>query len=155
LSGIGFTFRLRWRDLRSALLGLAGFAVLGLPLGLWIGFLRCAPALPRWPDVAMGIVAGYLLVALPEELLFRGIIQNLMARRAKHKWTAPIIASVVFGLAHLNNATRGYAVPNWAYVAMATLAGLAYGWVWQRTKKVTASAVTHMLVNLVWGILLQ
>jgi hypothetical protein len=76
LSGIGFTFRLRWRDLRSALLGLTGVAVLGLPLGLWIGFLRCAPDLPRWSDVAMGIVGGYLLVALPEELLFRGIIQK-------------------------------------------------------------------------------
>jgi membrane protease YdiL (CAAX protease family) len=37
-----------------------------------------------------------------------------------------------------------------AYVVMATLAGLAYGWVWMRTRKVTASAITHMLVNLIW-----
>ena len=155
LSGIGFSFRLRWRDLRAALLGLAAFAAVGLPLGLWIGFLRYAPGLPRWPEVAAGIVGGYLLVALPEELLFRGIIQNLAARRAKSRWVALVAASAVFGLAHLNNATRGYPVPNWGYVAMATLAGLAYGWAWQRTNKVTASAVTHMLVNLVWGILLS
>jgi membrane protease YdiL (CAAX protease family) len=153
--GMGVSFRLRWSDLRSALLGLAGFAVVGLPLGLWIGFLRFDPALPQWQDVVMGIVGGYFLVALPEEILFRGIIQNLADRRAKHEWIAPIVASLVFGLAHLNNSTRGFAVPNWAYVAMATLAGLAYGWVWRRTKKVTASAVTHTLVNLVWGIVLQ
>ena len=155
LDEVGFSFRLRWRDLRSALLGLAGFAVVGLPLGLWIGFLRVGPALPRWPDLVMGIVGGYLLVALPEELLFRGILQNLLSRRAQNAWVALLVASLVFGLAHLNNATSGYAVPNWAYVAMATLAGLAYGWVWRRTKKVTASAVTHMLVNLVWGILIS
>jgi membrane protease YdiL (CAAX protease family) len=155
LGQVGFSFRLRWGDLRAALLGLAGFAVVGLPLGVWIGFLRYNPALPRWQEVIVGIVGGYVLVALPEELLFRGIIQNLAARRAKNGWVALLAASAVFGLAHLNNTTRGYAVPNWAYVAMATLAGLAYGWVWQRTKKVTASAVTHTLVNLVWGILLQ
>jgi membrane protease YdiL (CAAX protease family) len=34
---------------------------------------------------------------------------------------------------------------------MATLAGLAYGWVWWRTRKVTVSAVTHTLVNALWG----
>jgi membrane protease YdiL (CAAX protease family) len=155
LSGIGFSSRLRWPDLRSALLGLAGFAIFGLPLGMWIGFLRYEPAVPRWQDVVMGIVGGYLLVALPEELLFRGIVQNLAVRRARREWVAPVSASLVFGLAHLNNTTRGFPVPNWAYVAMATLAGLAYGWVWQRTKKVTVSAVTHTLVNLVWGIVLQ
>jgi len=155
LDGIGFSLRLRWRDLRTALLGLAGFAVVGLPLGIWIGFLRYGPALPPWQDVVAGIVGSYLLVALPEELLFRGIIQNLAARRVKKDWGGLIVASAVFGLAHLNNTTRGFAVPNWAYVAIATIAGLAYGWVWRRTKKVTASAVTHMLVNLVWGIVFQ
>ena len=155
LSGIGFTLRLRWRDLRTALLGLVAFCVVGLPLGLWLGFLRYSPTVPGLVDVATGIVGGYLLVALAEEILFRGIIQNLLAQRTGSEWVALVIASVVFGLAHLNNATRGHPVPNWAYVAMATLAGLAYGWVWQRTKKVTASAVTHMLVNLVWGIVFQ
>jgi membrane protease YdiL (CAAX protease family) len=155
LEGIGFSFRLSRRELRTALLGLAAFAVVGLPLGVWLGFLRYSPSMPKLLDVIMGAVGGYLLVALPEEILFRGIIQNLLARRVGNEWVALVVAAVVFGLAHLNNATRGYPVPNWAYVAMATLAGLAYGWVWQRTKKVTASAVTHMLVNLVWGIVFQ
>lgn len=155
LSGVGFTARLRPRDLGSALLGLAAFALVGLPLGTWIGFLRYDPALPPVRDLVVGIVGGYLLVALPEELLFRGIMQNLAARRAGKEWVGLIAASLVFGLAHLNNATRGYPVPNWGYVAMATLAGFAYGGVWLRTKKVTASAVTHMLVNLVWGIVVQ
>ncbi|MFN2157100.1 MAG: type II CAAX prenyl endopeptidase Rce1 family protein [Anaerolineae bacterium] len=54
------------------------------------------------------------------------------------------------GLTHINNATAGFAEPNWAYALMATIAGLAYGGVWARTRKVTASALTHMAVNLTW-----
>jgi membrane protease YdiL (CAAX protease family) len=52
-------------------------------------------------------------------------------------------------MAHQNNATAGYPAPNWTYAAMATLAGLAYGWVWRRTGKITASAVTHAPANFV------
>ena len=151
---MGFSARLRRRDLWAALLGLLAYAVVGLPIGLRLGFLRFGPTRPQVVDVVMGVVGGYLLVALPEEILFRGIIQNLLSRRS-NKWAGLLIASVVFGLAHLNNTTRGFPVPNWAYVLMASLAGAVYGWVWQRTNKVTVSAITHMLVNLVWGILFQ
>ncbi|MEE9605147.1 MAG: CPBP family intramembrane glutamic endopeptidase [Candidatus Scalindua sp.] len=91
-------------------------------------------------------------MALIEEVLFRGIIQNLLTKRLWNERLALLIASVIFGLSHLNNAKAGFSAPNWAYALMATLAGLAYGWVWARTRKVTASAVTHMLVNLIWGV---
>jgi len=94
-----------------------------------------------------------LLVALMEEVLFRGMIQNLLTRRLGNDKLSLPIAAIVFGLAHLNNATEGFATPNWAYALMATLAGLAYGWVWMRTGRVTASAITHALVNLIWVVL--
>ena len=154
LCGIGFSFRFTGRDLKSSLQGLLIYGLIGLPIGLLIGFLRFNPTLPGFMDVVGGIVAGYLLVALIEEVLFRGVIQNLLVSRLKNEYLALVVASVIFGLAHLNNATQGFPIPNWAYVLMATLAGCAYGWVWQRTRKVTVSAITHMLVNLIWGILL-
>ncbi|MBN1936916.1 MAG: CPBP family intramembrane metalloprotease [Anaerolineae bacterium] len=153
LKEIGFSFRWRWRDLRIALLGLGLFMAAGIPTGLAIGFLRFRPALPNFTDVVIGIISGYLLVALPEEVLFRGAIQNMLRQRLKSNWIALLIAAPIFGLAHLNNATRGFAAPNWGYVLMASLAGLAYGYVWMHTRKVTAAAITHMLVNLLWGIL--
>ena len=96
------------------------------------------------------LLGGYLGVALQEEVLFRGLIQNLLRRRLKNDWWALAIAAPIFGLAHLNNSTGGFAQPNWAYTLMATLAGLAYGWVWVRSRKVTASALTHALVNAMW-----
>ncbi len=153
LSGIGFSFRFSRRDLKSSIQGLLTYGLIGGPVGLLMGFLRYNPTLPTLLDLIGGILAGYLFVALIEEVLFRGVIQNLLAKRIKHENLALIIASVIFGLAHLNNATEGFPIPNWGYVLMATLAGLAYGWVWQRTRKVTASAITHMLVNLVWGVI--
>jgi hypothetical protein len=118
---------------------------------LGIRFLHYNPAFPGVIDLILGALGGYLLTALIEEVLFRGLIQNLLSERIGNKWVALMIASVVFGLAHLNNTTAGYISPNWAYALMATMAGVAYGWVWLRTGKVTASALTHMLVNLIWG----
>jgi membrane protease YdiL (CAAX protease family) len=154
LSGIGFSFRLSRKDLQSSLLGLLAYGLIGVPVGLLMGFLRFNPKFPGFLALIGGILAGYLFVALIEEVLFRGVIQNLLMKRIQHENLALIIASVIFGLAHLNNATEGFPIPNWGYVLMATLAGLAYGWVWKRTRKVTASAITHMLVNLIWGVLL-
>lgn len=151
VQGVGFTFQLGWRDIRNALSGLLAYSVLGLPLGLGIRFLHYNPALPGVLDLILGALGGYLLIALIEEVLFRGLILNLLSERIENKGVALVIASFVFGLAHLNNTTAGYSTPNWAYALMATMAGVAYGWVWLRTGKVTASAITHMLVNLVWG----
>ena len=52
------------------------------------------------------------------------------------------VAAGVFGLAHL---------PDLRYVLLATLAGIGYGWVYARTGKITASALTHTGVNWIWG----
>jgi len=152
LEGIGFTAAWRWKDLGHALLGLCAFAVVGIPVGMTLGFLQFRLAWPEPFELAARILAGYLLVALPEELLFRGVIQNLLQKRWRRGYLVLPLAAFIFGLAHLNNATPGFAEPNWAYVLMATFAGLAYGWVWRRTKRVTISALTHMLVNLMWSI---
>jgi membrane protease YdiL (CAAX protease family) len=37
--------------------------------------------------------------------------------------------------------------------SMASLAGLAYGWTWRKTGRITAAAIVHATVNFVWGIL--
>ena len=147
---MGFVFRFTWLDLWRALQGLGAFAVVGVPIGLLLGFLRLGLYRPSLVEAVAAGLGGYLLIALPEEILFRGAIQNLTTQRLGRWWAGLLIAAPVFGLAHINNATPGFAEPNWAYALMATIAGLAYGWVWERTHKVTASALTHMAVNLIW-----
>ncbi len=155
IKGLGYTFRLRAQDFKYALLGVGAYLVVGLPVGLAMGFLRFNPAVPSLSELIGGVIGGYLLVALAEEIFFRGIIQNLLVRRLGNEKIGLVIASIIFGLAHLNNTTQGFPVPNWGYVLMASLAGLVYGWVWKKTGRVTASAITHMVVNLVWGIVFR
>ncbi|MBI4512848.1 MAG: CPBP family intramembrane metalloprotease [Gemmatimonadetes bacterium] len=151
---LGFTFGLRLRDLGYAAAALAACALVLVPLGLAIGFLRYG-----WPPLDPGdwwlnALNIYFLVAVPEEFLFRGLLQNSLEKR----WRGPqaaaaawLAVSVVFGAAHLNNPPA----PNFRYAALATLAGMAYGWVWWRTRKVTASALTHGAVDWIWLVALR
>ena len=62
-----------------------------------------------------------------------------------------IVTAVIFGLAHLNNQAIGFNL-NWGYAGLATIAGLGYGWVFFRTNKVAAAALTHMLINFTWAL---
>jgi membrane protease YdiL (CAAX protease family) len=144
LEGIGYTYALRRRDISPALAAFFCFAVVAIPYGLGSRFLAWNPQLHVANVVATPVVI-YLVTAVPEEFLFRGLIQNLLGR-----WLGPraalAIASVIFGLSHL---------PDPRYALLATLAGVAYGWVYLRTGRITASAVTHALVDAVWVIMLR
>lgn len=151
---VGFTFALGIRDLRYAALALGASAVVLVPLGLGIGFLTSGWRRSDPVDWALNALSIYFLVSLPEEFLFRGLLQNALGKF----WEGPraevgalVVASMIFGAAHLNNAPA----PNFHYAALATLAGVAYGWVWLRTRKVTASALTHGAVDWIWLVALR
>lgn len=149
LPGIGYTFRIRGRDLLVGVVSFAVFFPVAVLLGNISGFV---PFQPHWPDPGSipGIMLGLtFLVALPEELFFRGIVQNLLQRsfRFRHGGIVSLLAtSILFGLSHINN--RGSF--DWRYVCLATLAGIVYGWVYRTTGKVTASAIPHALTDIVW-----
>ena len=73
------------------------------------------------------------------------MIQNLLSR-----WLGAaaglVVASVIFGVSHL---------PDPRYAFLATLAGVAYGWIYLGTGKITVSGITHALVDAVWLLLLR
>ncbi len=144
LAGIGCTFALEGRDFRFAGAAWAAYAVVALPIGFLTDFLTWRPDVDIAGLMATPVII-YMTTALPEEFLFRGVIQNLLTRC----WGPRVglwVAAIVFGLAHL---------PDLRYVILATLAGLGYGWVYARTGKITASALTHTGVNWIWRLLLS
>ncbi|MCZ6695486.1 MAG: CPBP family glutamic-type intramembrane protease [Acidobacteria bacterium] len=149
LAGIGFTFRLKGRDVVQALIAFGWFFPLALVFGTVTGFVPFEPHLPN-PVLIIPVILGVtFMVALPEEVLFRGLIQNLFLRTAgtaRGRFVALLVASILFGLSHLNN----HPTFDWRYVSIASLAGIAYGTVYNRTGKVTAAAITHALVDIVW-----
>jgi membrane protease YdiL (CAAX protease family) len=88
------------------------------------------------------ILAG---TALPEEILFRSLIQNLIVLRFGASWRTLLGASLIFGCAHLDNGPQP--LPNWRYMILATIAGVAYGMVFQRASTVLSSTALHAMVD--------
>ena len=137
------------RTARDLWLPLAGF-ILAAPVliavGIAIGFIPW-PHGPNRPAGTMAAAVGIIFAgtALPEEILFRALIQNLLMMRFGAGWRTLIAASVIFGLAHLDNGPQ--AVPNWRYAIEAAIAGVAYGRVFQKAGSVTSSALLHMMVD--------
>jgi membrane protease YdiL (CAAX protease family) len=134
---------------RDLWLPLAGFALLApvlILVGIPIGFLP----MPHLPTRSAGAMAGafgiiFAGTALPEEILFRSLIQNLLMLRFGATGRTLFLASFIFGCAHLDNGPQP--VPNWRYMILATIAGAAYGRVFQRASTVISSAGLHTLVD--------
>lgn len=151
LDGVGFDLRLTWRDLRKGLTEYCLYAVIAIPIGLWLGFLHFHA---EWPPVLNAVgafVFTFLFIAIPEELFFRGWLQNLLERKLG-KTAALLVTAVVFGLAHWNKRALHF---NWRYVVMAALAGVFYGRAWRAQRRVGASAITHASVDTTWSLWLR
>lgn len=149
LEGVGY--RLTWRkgDLIDSLSNFVAFALLAIPLGIWLGFLHPhANPISVW-EIAFQFMGIYLTIAIPEELLFRGILQNFLVRsitRGPRGVYGLLIASVIFGASHLHHPP----VPNWKYGILAALAGVFYGNAYRTRQRLSASALTHTLVDTAW-----
>ena len=151
VEGIGYSFALRRGDLPRVLGAFCAFAAAGIPIGFATGFLEVRSGWPGLPDVGEKLVLIFLFTGVPEETLFRGCIQGILERWTARPTVSLLLASVVFGLAHLDNGP----VPDWRYAVLAALAGVAYGWVFQKTRRIVAPALTHTLVDATWKLVLS
>jgi membrane protease YdiL (CAAX protease family) len=134
---------------RDLWLPLAGFALVAPPLiilGTGLGFM--APFhLPTAAGSRMALAAPIIFAAtaLPEEILFRSIIQNLLMQRFGATTRTLAAASLIFGAAHLDNGPLP--LPNWRYFILASIAGFAYGKVFQKSSTVLSSTLFHAMVD--------
>lgn len=145
LPGVGFDLRVRLRDLAIGVREWAFFVPIGIGLGLALGFLRFHDQLPAAGTFAGTLLVTFLFVAIPEELFFRGLVQNLLETRLSRR-QALALASVIFGLSHYIHGPTF----NWRYVILATIAGVFYGRAWRSDRRLGASAISHTLVDTVW-----
>ncbi len=134
------------RDWWLPLAGYVALAPVLMAIGIPIGFL----AMPHWPVRSAGaMTAGFGIIfsatAVPEEILFRSLIQNLLMLRFGATGRTLVAASVIFGLAHIDNGPQAF--PNWRYAILATIAALAYGKVFQKSSTVLSSAGLHAMVD--------
>jgi membrane protease YdiL (CAAX protease family) len=150
LDGVGFDLRLRWRDIGFGVRELAMYTPIALILGLSLGFLHLHPIWPR-PIQLAGFFFTFFFIAVPEELFFRGWMQNLLERRIGRYSALPLTAAL-FGLSHFNKRATHF---NWRYVLLAAIAGIFYGRAWLEERRVGASAITHASVDTIWSIWLR
>ena len=112
----------------------------------WLGFSRGHLHAP--PDLALLALSQLVVVAIPEELFFRGYLMERLeqvwppTRRllgAKVGW-ALIVSSALFALGHL------VVIPNPQRLAV-FFPALLFGWMRARTGSIAAGALYHALCN--------
>jgi len=152
LDGVGYNIVWNRDAILSVLLHFGLLAAIVIPLGSALHFIRFDPAQAHWKSLPSDAFLIFLLTGWPEELLFRGLLQNSLSRTFSNETGGWVAASVVFGLAHINN---NGVFPNWRYAILATIAGIFYGRTWRKTNSIFTSAIVHALVDTTWHLLFR
>lgn len=147
LEGTKYNLPGRRKDLTNVLLGFVVAAPVLILLGRALGFLEPfhIPSHLSAAAVALQFLLILAATALPEEILFRGFIQNSLTQKFGANTRTLLLAALIFGCAHLNNGPQP--LPNWRYMILATIAGAVYGKVFQESSSILASAALHALIN--------
>jgi membrane protease YdiL (CAAX protease family) len=151
LDGTGFDLRLRLRDAAIGLREVALYTPIALALGLVLGFLHLHRDWRGLAPIAGAWIFTFFFIAVPEELFFRGWMQNLLERRMG-RIPALLLTAALFGLSHFNKRAVFF---NWRYVLLAAVAGVFYGRAWRQERRVGASAITHSTVDAIWSLWLR
>lgn len=101
--------------------------------------IKISAIFPLW------MIKNLFLVSLPEECFFRGFLQKELAlylgNRRFGQLTAIVITSIVFGLFHFQGGAN--------YMLLTAIAGLLFGWVYNRRKTIESAVLVHFTVNLI------
>ncbi len=154
-ANIGYRLVPNFKDFRIALLSLLMILIFVVPLGLTTNFLTFSiPESYDIPKLTAHFLGLFLTVALPEELFFRGILLKGLKKVTKKNWVPIVVSSLAFGLMHWNNLND---LPmQIAYISLATIAGLGYGWAYIKSgNNLFAAILVHTLVDWIWKLFLS
>jgi len=124
---------------------------------MWVpgSCFRAAHPLWRLPgDFPLQVAAQLVVIALPEELFFRGYVQGrledvlpptktLFGARVGWAW---VIAAALFGLGH-------FLVTFEPQMLTRFFPGLVFGWMFARTRSILPSTIFHAACNLIMAVL--
>ena len=132
-----------WRQMLAFLLPRAPLLLTPIfLLALLSGKIHWDPKLPSY--TLLWALTNLLFVCTAEEAFFRGFLQRqlslLWQNRPLPKLLPLALASFFYGLSHFAGGLL--------YVAFVTLAGLVYGWAYQKTNAIEASILLHFGLNL-------
>jgi hypothetical protein len=145
LEGAGYSLVPTRLAVRTGMRELVFYIPLAIVAGESMDFIHFHPASVGLHRVIGAVLLTFLLIAIPEELFFRSILQNLLESRFGRR-PALLLAAALFGLAHFNHGPSF----NWKYVLLASIAGIFYGRAWRANRQIFASVVTHTAVDVLW-----
>ncbi len=103
------------------------------------------PAVAGWPLSLMRLAGSAFVIAVIEEFFWRGFLYRWMLKKEfvqaepLFQMTAFVLVSVCFGFEH----------NRWL---VGIFAGLAYGWLYIKTRDLWSAALAHVLTNLILGV---
>ena len=161
---IGYTFGLKGDDFRKVVLNFLLYFFIAIIISIVGGFFKISDRVPSFWQLSSHFVRIFFLIAIPEELLFRGVIYRTLLKQFEGRTFAVgfalLISSVLFGLSKaiipagplvgIKLGLDGVWQAPLANMLLAAVAGMFYGLVFIRTKKITAAATLHLFVEWVW-----
>jgi membrane protease YdiL (CAAX protease family) len=104
---------------------------------------------PKFPDsLWFWAFNNLLFVSFSEEVIFRGIIQNQLTQLT-NRWNMTPFISIFISALLFAVALPGHRQGGLHFMAFVTLAGMFYGYVYHRTKRLEAAMFVHFFVNLI------
>lgn len=93
-----------------------------------------------------------LLFAIPEEILFRGIIQGLLENVIESKLILITVSSLIFALAHLPNGAKGRNITkwNWELGLITFIIGFPLGIMYLLSESLLFPTLLHMIYLIIY-----
>lgn len=107
--------------------------------GILLNYIRWDYKIP--PIFWEWCMQNLCFVTFSEEVLCRGIIQQYAQQVLKSPKLAIIGSAIIFGVLHVQGGI--------IYVILSTIAGLIYGWVYAKTRRILPAMFVHFGLNLV------
>ncbi len=127
--------------LKLLVINLLLMGVVFFVLATILGYSKFEPKLPYFTPV--WILANLFFTCIAEEAIFRRLIQQKIYDSLTGKFalvTSILIASATFGLAHFKGGIT--------YMILASLAGMFYGYIYYKSKRIESSILLHFTFNL-------
>ncbi|MED3804157.1 CPBP family intramembrane metalloprotease [Lysinibacillus xylanilyticus] len=127
----------------NVVLASIGLLLFGIILTLYIPSKYIDETNKSYQDYSLlSIVAFMFIGALFEEILFRGIIQNLFLVFLEHQWTAIIITTLLFLGMHTQYIKKPIMLIN------ITVPSLIFGWIYFETNNILVPFLVHFFMNI-------
>lgn len=96
-----------------------------------------------WFFIMIGI--ALLIAPIFEEVIYRGLLQELLGRLELPRWWAIVLTSIVFTLMHYGAAPSPEARP--PMLAALFVLSLGFGWAYEKSGRLIAPITMHILFN--------